>query len=128
MKKLVKNRRIVLIGMLVAISIAIGVGTPAYARATVRKPIPWACINKDLSGLDIDLWTNEKPNEAWQIETPSGQVILIAHFDIPEEYRPDRVIKITGFTTNTWEGPSTDDTMIVLTPGGRSMLTAIVHP
>jgi hypothetical protein len=110
---------------LMGIFIVFPVSAVKASPATVTKPLPWACITKEISGLDIDLWTFD---EAWQIETSSGQVILIAHFDIPEEYRPNKAIKITGFVTPTWGAGSTDDTMIILTPGGRAMLTAMIHP
>ena len=125
MKKIIRNRKIVLIGILAAISLAIGIGAPVYARATVTKPLPWARLPAEDSGLAIDLMTYD---EAWQIETPSGQVILIAHFDIPEEYIPDETIKNTGFLVTTWAAGNTYDTMCVVTPGGTAMLRAIIHP
>ena len=92
--------------------------------ATVTKPLPWANLLSWQSGLEIDLTT---VTECWQIETSSGQVILVAHFDIPEEYRPNKAIKNTGFLVTTWAAGDTYDTMCISTPGGRAMLGAIIH-
>jgi hypothetical protein len=105
--------------------IVLPVSAKGPSAAEVTKPLPWARLPAADSGLAIDLWTFD---EAWQIETSSGQVILIAHFDIPEEYRPNTAIKNTGFLVTTWAAGNTYDTMCVVTPGGRAMLTAIIHP
>lgn len=92
-------------------------------RAKITQ-LPQACLPAGDSGLGIDLWTYD---EAWQVETPSENVILIAHFDIPEGYVPIKAIKNSGFLVTTWAAGDTYDTQCISTPGGRALLTAVIH-
>jgi len=124
MKKIV---RIAITGIL-ALALLIGGAASVYAdggnNGAKITQLPWARLPAEDSGLGIDLWTFD---EAWQVETPSGNVILIAHFDIPEDYIPAKTIKNTGFLVTTWAAGDTYDTQCISTPGGRALLRAIIH-
>ena len=124
MKRIV---RIAFAGIL-ALTLLIGGAISAYAddgsNGAKLTKLPWARLPAGDSGLEVDLWTF---SEAWQVETPSGNVILTAHFDIPEEYVPDKTIKNTGFLVTTWAAGNTYDTQCISTPGGRAFLRAIIH-
>ncbi len=109
---------------LVGIFIVLPVSAEEPTGAKVIK-LPWARLPKEDSGLGDDLWTTD---EAWQVETPSGQVVLIAHFDIPEEFIPNKTMKNTGFLVTTWAAGDSYDTMCIATSGGRAMLRAIINP
>jgi hypothetical protein len=117
------------IALIVTLTLLFGVTTISYSangenNGAIITKLPWARLPADDSGLEIDLWTFD---EAWQIETESGEVTLIAHFNIPEEYRPAKTIKNTGFLVITWAAGSTYDTMCISTPGGRAFLRAKIH-
>ncbi|MFC1893239.1 hypothetical protein ACFLYR_04280 [Chloroflexota bacterium] len=118
---------IAIIGIL-ALALLIGGATSAYAdegnNGAKITQLPWARLPAADSGLGIDLWTFD---EAQQVETPSGNVILIAHFDIPADYVPAKTIKNTGFLVTTWAAGNTYDTQCISTPGGRAFLRAIIH-
>ena len=124
MKKIVI---IAIVGIFV-LTLLFGGVTSAYAddgnNGAKLTQLPWARLPAADSGLQVDLWTF---NEAWQVETPSGNVILTAHFDIPEEYIPAKTIKNTGFLVTTWAAGDTYDTQCISTPGGRAFLRAIIH-
>jgi hypothetical protein len=123
-------KRIARIGItgILALSLLIGGAASVYAdggnNGAKITQLPWARLPAGDSGLGIDLWTFD---EAWQVETPSGNVILIAHFDIPEDYIPAKAIKNTGFLVTTWAAGDTYDTQCISTPGGRALLRAIIH-
>lgn len=122
------NKKIITVGLalILALTVFCGSLTTAAAKggngANITQ-LPWARLPAADSGLAIDLWTTE---EAWQIETPSGNVILIAHFDIPEEYCPEKALTNSGFLVTTWAAGNTYDTKCVVTPGGRATLQAII--
>ena len=121
-----KTMRAAIIGVL-ALALLVGGAASAYADdgngAKITR-LPWARLPAGDSGLGIDLWTYD---EAWQIETPSGNVMLIAHFDISEDYVPAKAMKNTGFLVTTWAAGNTYDTQCISTPGGRALLRAIIH-
>lgn len=79
---------------MLSIAILIGGTTGVYADASNNgakiTQLPWARLPAVDSGLLVDLLTFD---EAWQVETNSGNVILIAHFDIPEGFEPATTIK-----------------------------------
>jgi hypothetical protein len=122
-----KQRKIFIMGVLALTMMTLGFTTTVFAKpdnkgAKITR-LPWARLPADDSGLAVDLWTYE---EALQIETPSGKVILIAHFDIPEEYRPSKAMINSGFLVTTWAAGDSYNTMSVVTPGGRALLRAII--
>ena len=123
-----KTIRMAIVGIL-AITLLLGVTANTYAddgenNGAKITQLPWARLPAEDSGLGIDLWTYD---EAWQVETPSGNVILIAHFNIPEEYTPTKAIKNSGFLVTTWAAGNTYDTECISTPGGRALLTAEIQ-
>ncbi len=114
---------------ILALTLLLGGTAAAYAAGGGNNgakitQLPWARLPAQDSGLGIDLLTYD---EAWQVETPSGNVILIAHFDIPEGYAPAKTIKNTGFLVTTWAAGDTYDTQCISTPGGRALLRAEIH-
>jgi hypothetical protein len=119
------QRKIIRIGVLAFTMLALGVTTTVSAKPDgVRSRLRWAVLPAADSGLGIYLLTFD---EAWQINTPSGEVIFIAHFNIPEEYRPSKAITNSGFLVTTYTAGNTYDTKCVVTPGGRATLTAHIH-
>lgn len=117
------------IAAILAIGLLVGGGGNAYANGedngAVITELPWARLPAEDSGLAIDLWSF---NEAQQVESPNGNVILICHFDIPEGYRPAKTLRNSGFLVTTWAAGNTYDTMCVSTPGGKATLWATIHP
>jgi hypothetical protein len=129
MCKKINKVKYIPIALIVALTLLFGVTAISYSangenNGATKIQLPWARLPAEDSGLAIDLWTFD---EAWQIETDSGEVILIAHFNIPEEYRPNKTIKNTGFLVTTWAAGDTYDTMCISTPGGRALLRAEIH-
>ena len=122
-----KIARIAIAGIL-ALTLLISGAVSAYAddgnNGAKLTRLPWARLPAEDSGLGVDLWSYD---EAWQVETPSGNVILTAHFNIPEEYIPAKTIKNTGFLVTTWAAGDTYNTQCISTPGGRAFLRAIIH-
>ena len=113
-----RKTRLIVAGIL-AVALLVGGSTVAYANgggATVTKEGCWV-LPGCISGLAIDLFSTDMI----RVETPSGNVVLTCHFDIPEGYEPAKAIKNTGFGCNTCCGVTTD-TQCVVTPGGKAML------
>ena len=123
-------KKIMTIAIIVILSLALLIGGAGSVYADVGNnaakitQLPWARLPLGDSGLLVDLWTFD---DAWQVETNSGNVILIAHFDIPEGYEPSKAIINTGFLCTTWAAGDTYDTRCISAPGGTAVLTAIIY-
>ena len=113
-----RKTRLIVTGIL-AVALLVGGSTVAYANGG------GAVIIKDegcslpgiVSGLSVDLYSTDMIC----VETPSGNVVLTCHFDIPEGYEPAKAIKNTGFACCACIGTTTDSQCVV-TPGGKAML------
>ncbi|MCK5234572.1 MAG: hypothetical protein KAJ88_01900 [Candidatus Aenigmarchaeota archaeon] len=57
----------------------------------------------------------------------NGNTILKCFATLTEEETPEKAVVLKGFPCGTQSG-STTNTKAVVTPGGRSMLTCIIHP
>ena len=114
-----RKTRLIVAGIL-AVALLVGGSVVAYANdggATIAKDV--GCfLPGSISGLSTDLTSTD----TICVETPSGNVVLICHFDIPEGYEPAKAIKNTGFSCCTCGGGFTTDTKCVVTPGGKAML------
>jgi hypothetical protein len=113
-----RKTRLIVAGILAA-ALLVGGSTVAYANgggATIIKDAS-CCLSAADSGLAIDLFSTD----VICVETPSGNVVLTCHFDIPEGYEPAKAIKNTGFLCGTCGGCTTDSQCVV-TPGGKAVL------
>ena len=121
-----KNGKKIFTMFLASIMLATVVTMSAFAKPDnngAEKTLFRAGIAPEVSGLEGWLWT-----DGTQIETPSGNVILVhTFFDVPEEYLPANTIINKGFYCQMWGAGGTYDSMCVSTPGGNCMLRAILH-
>ena len=104
-------------------------GTPAAYAANPNAAI----VLKDLdhpSGCFVSVPISSVPlftsDEIHTTATPSGNVSLICHFNIPAGSEPARAVKASGFTCGIFlPGPVTaftNNTELVANPGGRAVL------
>ncbi|MDQ3647525.1 MAG: hypothetical protein M3433_02870 [Actinomycetota bacterium] len=70
------------------------------------------------SGLPQRLFTRE----SHATKTPSGNSVVVCHFDVPEGLAPNKAIVNEGFICNTPAGRA-NRSRVVVTPGGRATLT-----
>ena len=80
-------------------------------------------LGSDASGLDVDLFTTDYQKTI----TPSGNVIAVCRFNIPEGQEPQKkALKMREFSckVSTPDGiEMTSNTLSVATPGGQAVLT-----
>ncbi len=79
-------------------------------------------------GFGFPVFTED---EIHTVATKKGNVTLICHFDVPEGFEPDKVMKNSGFGCGIYlpdGGTSTYDTRAMMNPGGRAKLTCTFHP
>jgi hypothetical protein len=111
-------KRIVIVLLLGLVFVAFGV-SGAYADdggAVIIKDIAcwWSSPIGFLTTMD-----------SHTVVTPSGNVVLVCHFDIPEELVPDEVVKVKGLSCGIYTGNGgvfTDDTFALANQGGNAML------
>ena len=115
-----RHRKILLLGILATITLAIGMAVPVYSRAE-KITFP-AGLAPEISGLEIWLWTT-----GTQIITENGHVIETSQFIVPEEYIPTEAITNSGFLYTTWAQGDTYDSMCVVTPEGIATLIAHIY-
>ena len=109
-----------LLGSNVGVSHAQGQGA-----AVIKDNACW--IRSGASGLPGPL----SVDESHTVVTPSGNVILICKFDIPEDWRPAKAIKNTGFGCGiaiNGGSVSTTDSMSIASPGGKLTLRCKYKP
>ena len=108
-----------IVACILAAAMLVGESVAAYANgggATVIKDEECWLLAAD-SGLDVDLTSTD----LIMLTTPSGNTVLICHFDIPEGHEPDKAIKKTGWLGYTIGG-FTANTQSVVTPGGKAVV------
>lgn len=112
-------RRRVALAMVTGLAlVAIVSGPTAQADpATVVDDFFCQIIPAD-SGLAVLLTTTETSHA---VETPSGNVNFICHFDIPAGMEPTGTLHHEGFACGTQFGVTTD-TWSVTTKGGKVLL------
>ena len=93
--------------------------------AVIKDNACW--ISSGASGLPCNLTTDESHT----VVTKSGNVILICKFDIPEDCRPAKAIKNTGFgcgIATNGGSVSTTNSMSIASPGGKATLRCEYKP
>ena len=130
-----KRVRVVIAGVLVLSLLCFG-GTMVYANgqgmgATVTKDFgcgAWYYLDEEQVFLSTD-------DMSMAVGTPSGNMMLSCHFDVPEGKEPAKAMKLTpedlpGVMCGIPGDPGmvTDDWMLVVTPGGKATLTCKINP
>jgi len=74
-------------------------------------------------GSGFPLHSDEKTHST---ATPSGNTMLVCHFDIPEGEEPEKATRDSGFECGTYLG-TTNNSKMVATPGGKATLTCKIN-
>lgn len=91
---------------------------PAAALGATSIEGSHCTLPRSVSGLRVNLSTDARTRV---VATPSGEVVLQCHFDIPAGYEPDRAFKNEGFRCRTFKGTTYNSSALV-TPGGKAHL------
>jgi hypothetical protein len=126
MRKFLISSTVALLGMatFVAVTVSIsgsGANTVNADGATVIKEVDCQISPGHWSGNFI-LFTND----IHSVVTPSGNIVLKCHFDIPAGAEPAKAVNISGFPCGTGYGLTTDSKS-VSTPGGKVRLTCQIN-
>lgn len=113
--------------LLLFVSISAFGYSPAHAIGAVVLENDHCVLDGDASALGVSLMTYEVTKEV----TPQGTIQLVCVFNIPEGAEPDqaeRTEEISCRIPTSNGSVYTTDTLLVITPGGRAVLTCKYTP